>query len=256
MSTKILHLMAAVLLAACTQTTQQKPPATDNNVEDKREKLSPFTQKISEGIDFVALGTEPFWGLDIDFEKGMEFKTPDGKSFNAPPVMAKKGSEGVLIYESKTEDGSLKVTLKKEPCSDGMSDNKFDYSVMVAVNGTTFQGCGQPVGGSLGSYWTLQSMNGAPVEENTFLKGRVPVLQVNVKESRYAGSDGCNNILGKARIEGNKIELEPGISTMMACPGKAHEEYAEAFYSVTDYTIENGLLTLLAEGKPVLVYGL
>lgn len=254
-SKKLLLLPALALLAACTETPKVNPsPAAQ---DQPAEPANPaFEKKISEGIDFIGLGNEPFWGLDIDFEKTMQFSTPDGGLVSAPAVMAKKAQDGALIYESQAEGNTLKVTVRKEDCSDGMSDNRYNYSITVVVNGKQYKGCGKYLAASPGSYWTLQSMNGKPAGENTFPTGRLPVLQISTKESRYAGSDGCNNILGKATVTGNSIKLEPGISTMMACPDDGHEEYGKALYAVTEFKIENRQLTLSAGGKPVLVYGL
>ncbi|MDZ7614777.1 MAG: hypothetical protein U5K51_14555 [Flavobacteriaceae bacterium] len=41
-------------------------------------------KKFEEGIDFYASGNEPFWNLDMDFEKGIRFTTIDGLVYNSP----------------------------------------------------------------------------------------------------------------------------------------------------------------------------
>lgn len=42
----------------------------------------------------------------------------------------------------------------------------------------------------------------------------------------------------------------------MACPGNGADEYTKALFSVTEYKMTDTEPTLMAGGKPVLVYGL
>jgi uncharacterized membrane protein len=51
--------------------------------------------------------------------------------------------DDIINYSS--EDKQLKnnitVQIKKEPCSDGMSEKKYNYSAEVNLNGKIYKGC-------------------------------------------------------------------------------------------------------------------
>ncbi len=206
--------------------------------------------------NFKGAGTEPFWGVEIDFEKGMQFKTMEGETVNTPMPTPNGKSDGTLVYNAQTESGTLKVTLKKQQCSDGMSDLVHDYTVEVEALGKTWKGCGNYLSGALASVWTLKTLNGKAPAAGEFVKGKLPTLTVNATEGSYNGSDGCNVGGGKVKVDGKQIKFEPGISTMIACPGNGPKTYQQALYSATAYQLEGVTLTLLAGEKEVLVFGL
>lgn len=214
----------------------------------------PFAAKRAGGVDFLGLGTEPFWAIELDFDQNIRFTTADGDSLVAPSVPGQM-QDGALHYETNTGAGELKIVLRRETCSDGMSDRDYAYSVSVAVKGQEYKGCGVLLAGSLGSYWTLQSLNGAEPDGKAFMKG-LPVLQMNVATNQYSGTDGCNQLNGAFTRDGAKIKFNPPAMTRMACPGDAPKQYLDALLAVTGYKIEGTKLTLLAERKAVLVYRL
>lgn len=214
----------------------------------------PFAAKRAAGIDFIGTGTEPFWGLELDFDKAFRFVPVSGDSLNTPPVFGLE-KNGTLIYDAKTEAGQLIVQIKKEPCSDGMSDREYQYSVVAIVNGEEYKGCGTLLAGSLGSYWTLQTLNGTEPDGKMFLRG-LPTLQIDAAGGKYSGNDGCNILRGTLKIEGSKIKINPGMSTRMACPGDAPKQYMDALLAADSYQLEGTKLTLMSGGKATLVYGL
>ena len=136
-----------------------------------------------------------------------------------------------------------------------MSDREYQYSVVATVNGEEYKGCGILLGGSLGSFWTLQTLNGAEPDGKMFARG-LPTLQIDAAGGKYSGSDGCNIIRGTLKVEGAKIRINPGMSTRMACPGDAPKQYMDALLSADSYQLEGTKLTLMSGGKTTLVYGL
>ena len=91
------------------------------------------------GYDFKASGTEPFWWADI---------SANSTTFTRP------GDDGIIekVYQTAQEEkddmtvikdakGEFFITLKKEPCSDGMSDIVYTYSASVAVGAENLKGC-------------------------------------------------------------------------------------------------------------------
>lgn len=99
-------------------------------------------KKKLEGIDFAAIGNEPFWSLDIDFEKSISFKLADWKK----PVI--KGIEKPIInkdstiYKFKSDTTVWAIIIYPQFCNDGMSDYLYQYKVNVKYNGILYKGCG------------------------------------------------------------------------------------------------------------------
>jgi uncharacterized membrane protein len=85
--------------------------------------------------DFDLVGTEPFWGGRIRSD-GLTLSRagrPDVSAANAGPrVEGDVATWGV---------GGLVIKLKPEPCSDGMSERRYDYRAEVTLNGQVLKGC-------------------------------------------------------------------------------------------------------------------
>jgi len=87
-----------------------------------------------------ALGTEPFWALDVD-SNGLRFITPDDTSgirFGpiAPTVVA-----DTVVWSGQSDRMAIDVRVWTEKCSDGMSDREYPYASQVTIAGTTYRGC-------------------------------------------------------------------------------------------------------------------
>lgn len=94
--------------------------------------------------DFWCIGTEPFWGLVISGSEGKIalklIAEGQGKVF---PWVQPRQEGDASVYES-TEPASgekIKVILRKEPCSDGMSERMYPYSVELQYGAQTLLGC-------------------------------------------------------------------------------------------------------------------
>ncbi|MGH9203375.1 MAG: COG3650 family protein [Vicinamibacterales bacterium] len=96
-----------------------------------------------------ALGTEPFWALDID-SASLRFTTPDDqRGIHFPPIAPSVAGDTVA-WVGETERAAFDVRIWREQCSDGMSDRVYPYSARVRVDGTTYKGCAdtRPAGSS------------------------------------------------------------------------------------------------------------
>jgi len=85
--------------------------------------------------DFQLVGTEPFWGGRIQSD-GLTLSRagqPDVSAANAGVRV--EGDVGVWGV------GGLVFRLSPEPCSDGMSDRRYDYRAEVTINGDVLKGC-------------------------------------------------------------------------------------------------------------------
>lgn len=94
-----------------------------------------------KGIDFVGLGTEPFWNLEIkNGQASLRF-------MEKKPLIARlersENQQDTLFYHSVGNSGKpWEVVVIPSFCSDGMSDFLYEYRVMVKYAGQRYTGCG------------------------------------------------------------------------------------------------------------------
>lgn len=94
---------------------------------------------------FRAVGTEPFWALQID-STGIRFSTPDDQTgtLYAPVVLGQAGD--TLLWSAKAGDRMVEARIWAGTCSDGMSDRVWSHGALFLFDGTTYHGCAAPVG--------------------------------------------------------------------------------------------------------------
>lgn len=87
-----------------------------------------------------AIGTEPFWNLSLD-EDDAEFSTIDSRLIKFVTVNQIKvegeREDFITTFRLSSRSNTAFVTIKKceNSCSDGMSDNKYDYEIVLILNG-------------------------------------------------------------------------------------------------------------------------
>ena len=134
---KALFAAAFIALLASCQTSSQKQPTTPTPPPASG-KLDARTMTT-----FRCVGTEPFWNLTID-PNGVIFSHMDlGKTHYPIPSPFPAFKNGMMVLETSDGTSKLKLTLKEETCSDGMSEDSYPYSAVVERDGTTFKGCGE-----------------------------------------------------------------------------------------------------------------
>lgn len=94
-------------------------------------------------------GTEPFWGLSISREEisftGI-FDSELQRSMKEITLHSAAGrqEEYLAMYHGPTvedESQTMNVIVKTEACTDGMSDQVYDYSAVVLLGSQVFVGC-------------------------------------------------------------------------------------------------------------------
>ncbi|WP_374598159.1 COG3650 family protein [Brevundimonas sp.] len=87
-----------------------------------------------------ALGTEPFWSLELN-GTDMIYTSPEPGELRAPqPAAVVQGT--VAMFEAAATDGQpMKVTLTATECSDGMSDRTYPLTAIVELGERTLTGC-------------------------------------------------------------------------------------------------------------------
>jgi len=101
-----------------------------------------WMEKKAAGIDFFSLGNEPFWLMEIDKDKHISFLKVDNEKPVLFPYVAAAVQNGQWTWDVQTETDKLQVVVARQFCSDGMSDNWYEYKVDVNFNGTAYTGCG------------------------------------------------------------------------------------------------------------------
>lgn len=99
-----------------------------------------------QGYDFYAVGNEPGWNLKLNTD-GIVFITNYGNqrfTFGKPKI-SEDQINMMTTYRAKNDDHKIEVVLRRKACSDSMSGEKFETTVLVAFDGKPLPGCGTPL---------------------------------------------------------------------------------------------------------------
>ncbi len=198
-----LFASACVASAACVPATSSQSPETP--------PAAATPSQPSVGAPYKAVGTEPFWALQITGSQ-MTFQPVEGAATVATIASARPSFNG-WRYSSDTV--SVDVTFTQ--CNDGMSDIVYKDTVTVLVGTTEYRGCGggavTPGASLANSAWQIVSVNGQDVYNPM---GRGPLL-VRFGADRVSAATGCNGIGGNYVSGEGWLYAPTLISTMMAC---------------------------------------
>jgi uncharacterized membrane protein len=101
-----------------------------------------WMEKKAAGIDFFALGNEPFWLMEIDKDKQISFLQVDSSQPAVFPYVAAVQQNGQYVYNVQKDSATMQIVITPRFCSDGMSDNWYEYKVELKHNGNMYMGCG------------------------------------------------------------------------------------------------------------------
>ena len=208
---------------------------------------------------YRAIGTEPFWDLEIGnqlifTDRGNDVSVSDPAP---PPVMRTDGRS----YRS----GRLEVNIVHRQCNDGMSDRSYPDTVDVRVDGRQrYRGCGGPIeyfnqtdetGQSRypdpGNYTApgtypppgppyaqpgspmTETPQGIPVANLTGTNWRILSINgtrtpasnfyINFMPDQLGAKFGCNSMSGRYSQAGSILSVGAITSTRMACPDMSFE---------------------------------
>lgn len=129
--------LAVLVLAACSPAEEAAPPPE-----------APAPAPVLGGVELAepvrALGTEPFWSLELTGTE-LVYTAPETPGQRAPqPNPLVQGT--TATWEAETADGTaLSVTLIATECSDGMSDRTYPLTALVKVGELALTGCAASV---------------------------------------------------------------------------------------------------------------
>lgn len=95
------------------------------------------------------------------------------------------------------------------------------------------------------TYWRITRLRDVAIGGDE--RRREPYLLLLGDQPRFAGTVGCNQMLGGAEISGETIRFSPGPSTMMACPPPLDAQerlFAEVLGAVASWRIDGRALAL------------
>ena len=243
------------LLGACSTTYKADPKKT----AAIRLAITPpdsLIQLQQRGIDFFATGDVPvYWTIELDLEKGFSFEPADGRQLFASPVAGTSSAgTNAIVYETKTDEGIMKLAIFDEPCTGKEKDKKPQKKIEITLNNKRYTGCGNYLyDHAINDIWTLETIGNknpdVPVRE-------LPWMEFNLEKNKVYGYNGCNKINADIKVEGNRIKFSPFSKTKMACPGNETEQLFSAMLSghIVDYYIENGRLTLILPNETKLIF--
>jgi heat shock protein HslJ len=106
------------------------------------------------------------------------------------------------------------------------------------------------------TYWRITRLRDVAIGGDE--RRREPYLLLLADQPRFAGTIGCNQMLGGVEIAGDTIRFRPGPSTMMACPPPLDAEerlFAQVLGTVASWRIDGRTLVLRdGAGRTVAVF--
>jgi uncharacterized membrane protein len=144
MMRRITLTLAMLALAAC-QPQDPDGKAAEAPADAPAAASAATPAPSSSGMDISqpirALGTEPFWALDITGGTKFKLSRPDHPDLLAEAPGSAMSPGGATWVARGAEGEQLTVTLKMGQCSDGMSDRKYPMSAEVVLLNETLKGC-------------------------------------------------------------------------------------------------------------------
>lgn len=99
-------------------------------------------QKNCIPYEYWCMGNEPFWQVQISEKENLiDFYDPMGQKTVHFDFTKSQIKNGYINYSAKNNSNAIEIKIKKETCSDGMSEKKYNFSVSVQLNDKTYKGC-------------------------------------------------------------------------------------------------------------------
>ena len=131
----IFALPIVVLLAAC---QPQAPDGSAAQAPADAPAEAPVDPELSGDLDLR--GTEPFWAASLR-AAAITLSRAGEAEVTAPDPQVQAEGEAVVWRA-----GPLTARVRREACSDGMSDLAYPLAAEVEFAGIVLKGCGAPAG--------------------------------------------------------------------------------------------------------------
>ena len=88
---------------------------------------------------FTALGTEPFWAAKVDGAR-LTYSTPLDEKGRIVAIARGGGADHATV-EGRLDGRALRLTVTAGPCSDGMSDTVYPFTIVRTLDDAVEHGC-------------------------------------------------------------------------------------------------------------------
>src|SRR5690606_31572152 len=202
---------------------------TTNKIESPLKNKQVVLNEVNFDPIFKAIGTEPFWNIQFDKDYIIYEDVNQQKIIFNTASNHKAQDANVRNIKGQTQDSTIDLTIIKQNCSDGMSDNEFDFKVKVEINHQNkienLNGCGNfLIPEKLQGKWELNYFIDKDIPSNKYLK--TPYIEFSDSTKQFSGNASCNGIKGRLYIEENIIRFDKIASTKMMC---VHENMEKDF---------------------------
>lgn len=203
---------------------------------------------------YFAMGTEPGWTAEITPTQ-INYAGNYGETQIRVPVSKATQRPGGVQYSGSANGQTIEVDILYAQCNDGMSDRRYQHSVSLTANGTTYKGCGGAILPPVtlnGTQWRITQIDGTTLTAEQSAKA-----SVRFDKDRIAVTVGCNQMSGGYKAGNHSLTVSAMISTMMAClaPIDQYERNVSTFFAEPvhlRYTDKGGM-ELLGKGSRKLV---
>jgi uncharacterized membrane protein len=105
-----------------------------------------WDQARAAGVDFRGIGQEPGWMIDIYRENRIVLLLDYGESVAEFPLTEPQSpQDGATLYQARSGERTLTVTIRRAPCRDSMSGEAYPATVEVVIDGRSLSGCGRTI---------------------------------------------------------------------------------------------------------------
>lgn len=120
----------------------------DSGPPDTPQILALWADRKKRGVDFFGVGQEPGWMIEIDEGKRLYLLAnyaEDTVDVVAPVPVVEPAVPGRRVYRTEGGGHTVEVTIEPRPCSDAMSGKRYAETVLLTLDGRSYDGCGRKV---------------------------------------------------------------------------------------------------------------
>lgn len=139
--------VAVALSSGCAAQRAEPGPATatESPAPAPEPAGTPWEDARRRGNDFRAIGQEPGWFLEMDFDGTTHLATDYAQTHYRMPTPSPHPYERAptATYAARLDDTRITVVIADLPCEDVMSGERFPHTVTVYVGDEELSGCGR-----------------------------------------------------------------------------------------------------------------
>ena len=108
----------------------------------KPDGSAPWAVAAARGAIFRAAGQEPGWHATVAHGR-IEATLDDGARIVTAPVVQSQTGTGATRWRGTARPGDLRLRARDVPCRDTMSGRAYPATVLLTIDGETYEGCGR-----------------------------------------------------------------------------------------------------------------